>query len=282
MSVALPEPSFVSHRPRAVTILAVTDEASDIKSLIFRDKLTAAALPGQFGMVWAPGVDEVPMSLLPSGRDDAVTIAVKKRGKGTAALLGKGVRSLIGVRGPYGRGFTSAGVRKVLMVAGGMGVVPLLALLRSLASAGVQCSFIHGAHTSQELLFRSEIGLLSESTGGTVRIVTDDGSAGAKGLATDETAKVLHPRSFDCIYTCGPEIMMRRVVDLASEARIPAEASLERIFKCGSGICGSCCIGPYLTCRDGPVFTGETLRGLLEFGRSTRDASGSRVTIDTS
>jgi len=262
--------------------MAVTDEASGIKSLVFRDKLTASAVPGQFGMVWAPGIDEVPMSLLPNGKDDAVTIAVKKRGKGTAALLRKQVGSLIGIRGPYGRGFTTIGIKKSLMIAGGTGAIPLLALLRSLASTGVQCSFILGAHTSQELLFRSDICLLSERTRGTVMIVTDDGSAGAKGLATDEAAKVLSTRSFDYVYTCGPETMMRKVVDLASEARIPAEASLERIFKCGSGICGSCCIGPFLTCRDGPVFTGETLRGLPEFGRSTRDASGKRVTIDSS
>jgi dihydroorotate dehydrogenase electron transfer subunit len=76
--------------------------------------------------------------------------------------------------------------------------------------------------------------------------------------------------------------MMRKVVDHAAEARIPAEAGLERIFKCGSGICGSCCIGPYLACKDGPVFSSEILRGLPEFGKSTRDASGRPVLIGSS
>jgi dihydroorotate dehydrogenase electron transfer subunit len=250
-----------------------------MKSLSFIDRLTAAALPGQFGMVWAPGVDEVPMSLLPRDKDNIVTITVKERGSGTGALLRKRQGDLIGVRGPYGRGFTCGRDKKVLMIGGGTGAIPLLALLRRLASAYVECSFLLGAHTSHELLFRSEIERLSNGTGGMFSITTDDGSTGTKGLATDETARVLRARSFDRVYTCGPEEMMKKVVDLATEAQIPSEAGLERIFKCGSGICGSCCIGPYLACKDGPVFSGDILMALPEFGKSTRDASGRRIAI---
>jgi dihydroorotate dehydrogenase electron transfer subunit len=279
MSPAFRKSGHTPNRPRVVPILEVVDEASSIKSLSFIDKLTANALPGQFGMVWAPGVDEVPMSLLPRDKDNIVTITVKERGSGTSALLRKRCGELVGVRGPYGRGFTIAGVKKVLMIGGGTGAIPLLALLRRLASADVECSFVLGAHTSRELLFKSEIGRLSDGTGGMFSITTDDGSIGTKGLATDESARVLRARSFDRVYTCGPEEMMKRVVDLATEAQIPAEAGLERIFKCGSGICGSCCIGPYLACKDGPVFSSDTLRGLPEFGKSTRDASGRRITI---
>ncbi|HXZ97784.1 MAG TPA: dihydroorotate dehydrogenase electron transfer subunit [Candidatus Acidoferrum sp.] len=278
MSTGLPKSGHTPDRPRIVPILKVVNEASSMKSLTFRDKLTAAALPGQFGMVWAPGVDEVPMSLLPRD-DNIVTITVKERGSGTRALLRKRQGDLIGVRGPYGRGFTCAGVKKVLMIGGGTGAIPLLALLRKLASTDVECSFIVGAHTSHELLFRSEIERLSDGTGGMFNVTTDDGSIGSKGLATDEAARVLRAGSFDRIYTCGPEEMMKKVVDLATEAQIPAEAGLERIFKCGSGICGSCCIGPYLACKDGPVFSSDTLRGMPEFGKSTRDASGRRITI---
>jgi dihydroorotate dehydrogenase electron transfer subunit len=250
-----------------------------MKSLSFMDKLTAAALPGQFGMVWVPGVDEVPMSLLPRDKDNIVTITVKERGSGTSALLRKRGGDLIGVRGPYGRGFTWADVEKVLMIAGGTGAIPLLALLRELASTDVQCSFVLGAHTSHELLFKSEIERLCDGTGGMLTITTDDGSIGSKGLATDEAVRVLCGGSFDRVYTCGPERMIKKVVDLATEAQIPAEAGVERIFKCGSGICGSCCIGPYLACKDGPVFSSDTLRGLREFGKSTRDASGRRIAI---
>jgi len=282
MSAPLLKPSYVLSRPRVVPILEAVDETPSTRSLSFRDNLTAAAGPGQFGMVWAPGVDEVPMSLLPRGEDDVVTITVKERGRGTAALLRKKVGGLIGIRGPYGRGFTCAGVKRVLIIAGGTGAIPLLALLRRLVSTRAECSFILGAHTGQELLFKNEIELLSKGTGGIVSIMTDDGSAGTKGLATDEAARVLRSRRFDRIYTCGPEVMMKKVVGLAAEARTSAEAGLERIFKCGSGICGSCSIGPYLACKDGPVFSSEILKGLPEFGKSTRNACGQPVIIGSS
>lgn len=72
---------------------------------------------------------------------------------------------------------------------------------------------------------------------------------------------------------------MKKVVDLADRAHVPVEAGLERIFKCGSGVCGSCCIGPYLVCKDGPVFDGHVLKELLEFGKLTRDSSGRRASI---
>jgi len=279
MTGPVAELARLRHRPRVVQILAVVDEAPHVKSLSFGDKLSAAAKPGQFGMIWAPGTDETPMSLLPSGNGDGVTITVKERGEGTRALLGKRRGELIGIRGPYGKGFTYDGERSILMIGGGTGVVPLLSLLRSLAPRGVECNFILGANTSHELLFSTEIQGLCTQTGGSFRVTTDDGSAGTRGLATDEAAKLLRARTFDCVYTCGPEAMMKRTIELAEHAHLPAQAGLERMFKCGSGICGSCCIGPYLACKDGPVFSSEVLKGLPEFGESTRDASGRPVRL---
>lgn len=279
MSAAPSHSASVLNCPRVVPILEVAGEASNTRSLSFADRLAANALPGQFGMIWAPSVDEVPMSLLPQGKGDTVTIVVKERGSGTRALLRKKRGDLIGVRGPYGRSFTYAGVSQALMIAGGTGAIPLLALVRRLAPAGVKCSFILGAHTSRELLFRNEIEQFCKESGGRSIITTDDGSTGIRALATEEAAKILRAAAFDRVYTCGPEVMMRRVIDLTEDARIPAEAGLERIFKCGSGICGSCCIGPYLTCKDGPVFDSEILKELPEFGKSTRAASGRPVKI---
>ena len=279
MTASLPEPASLLHRPRVAHILRVVDETPNVKSLSFKDKLAAAAMPGQFGMIWAPGVDETPMSLLPSSNGDIVTITVKDRGEGTKALLRKRTGDVIGIRGPYGKGFTYAAEKTALMIAGGTGAIPLIALLRTRAPRGVRCSFVLGAKTSRELLFLEEIRRLSTETGGVFSMTTDDGSAGTKGLATDEAARLLRVKSFDRVYTCGPETMMRKVMDLAGEAQAPMEAGLERIFKCGSGICGSCCIGPYLVCKDGPVFNNVILKELPEFGKSSRDASGRPVAI---
>lgn len=281
MITSSPELASLPHRPRAVKILGIVDEAPHMKSLSFRDKLSAGARPGQFGMVWVPGIDETPMSLLPLGAGETVTITVKERGEGTRGLLRKRKGDLIGIRGPYGKGFTYNGEKSVLMVGGGTGAIPLVALLRDLVRRGVECSFILGANTSRELLFLSQIRQLSTESGGLASVTTDDGSAGTRGLATDEAARLLHARSFDRAYTCGPEAMMKKVTDLAAQAHIPVQAGLERIFKCGSGICGSCCLGPYLVCKDGPVFSGEVLKDLPEFGKSTRDASGKRTAFRT-
>jgi dihydroorotate dehydrogenase electron transfer subunit len=261
--------------------MEIIEEGPNIKSFVFRDKMSALAKPGQFGMIWVPGVDEIPMSLLPSRRDTTVKITVKERGGGSRALLRKTRGDLIGIRGPYGKGFTYTHERRALMIGGGTGTVPLVALLRIIASKGTRCSFVLGAKTSRELLFLNEIKDLSTRTGGTFSITTDDGSSGTKGLASDQAKLLIRTKSFDRIYTCGPELMMKKVINSAAQARVPAEAGLERIFKCGSGICGSCCIGPYLVCTDGPVFSGDILKRLSEFGRSARDASGRVVNVGT-
>ena len=267
------------HKPRAVPILKIVEETPNIKSLIFRDELSSQAKPGQFGMIWVPGVDEIPMSLLPSIHDGTVKITVKERGNGSAALLRMVKGDLIGIRGPYGTGFTHKKEKKVLLIGGGTGTVPLVALLRNIAKHHTRCSFVLGARTSRELLFVHEIKQLTIRTGGEFSITTDDGSRGRKCLATDEAKRLIQPRSFDRIYTCGPELMMKKTVEFALRAHIPAEAGLERMFKCGSGICGSCCIGPYLVCKDGPVFNSATLVELSEFGESMRNASGRSVSI---
>ena len=270
---------FLQHKPRVVEIVSVKNETPSVRSLNFRDELSSEAKPGQFIMTWVPGADEIPLSLTPFDKDGLVRIAVKERGEGSKALLRRTKGDMMGIRGPYGSAFTHANEQSVLMIAGGTGTIPLLALLRALVPEGIECNFILGAGTARELLFATEIRSLAAKTRGSVRVATEDGSDGAKGLATDIAAKVLKDHSFDRVYTCGPEAMMKRVIDLAQTAQTPVEAGLERIFKCGSGICGSCCIGPHLVCKDGPVFNGEILRGLPEFGLWARDHSGRRVAI---
>jgi len=272
---------FLHHKPRIVQIVSVKNETPSVRSLSFKDELSLEAKPGQFIMTWVPGADEIPLSLIPFDPDGLARIAVKERGEGSKSLLQSTKGDKLGIRGPYGNAFTHTNERRVLMIAGGTGTVPLLALLNALVSEDIECNFILGASTARDLLFAAEIRTLVGKTGGILHVATEDGSEGERGLATDLTAKVLKECSFDRVYTCGPEVMMRRVFDLAQASQTPVEAGLERIFKCGSGICGSCCIGPYLACKDGPVFNGETLRGLSEFGSWARDHSGRRVAVGT-
>jgi dihydroorotate dehydrogenase electron transfer subunit len=91
----------------------------------------------------------------------------------------------------------------------------------------------------------------------------------------------LTKEKFDMIYTCGPEQMMRKVLDLAEKHEIALEASLERLMRCAIGLCGSCVVGKYRVCRDGPVFTASQLKeAKSEFGVSKRDFDGKRISLE--
>jgi dihydroorotate dehydrogenase electron transfer subunit len=230
-------------------------------------------------MVWIAGVDEIPMSLSSMMESGYASITVRKVGDATEALHNKRVGDLIGLRGPYGNYFTSAGERKILVVGGGTGIAALTPLIDELAPQGRALTVIIGANTKSEILFLNRIMKPSYKANVKVMIATDDGTCGEKGLASEVAIKIIKKGSFDIIYTCGPELMMKRIFEAAEENEIPVQASLERIMKCGVGICGSCCIGPYRVCRDGPVFRSETLAELKEFGKHKRDRSGARIPI---
>jgi dihydroorotate dehydrogenase electron transfer subunit len=101
-----------------------------------------------------------------------------------------------------------------------------------------------------------------------------------KCLATEPLEKLLDRAKFDMIYTCGPEPMMRKVFELAEQRRIALEASLERLMRCGIGLCGSCVIGKYRVCRDGPVFNATQLSEVKdELGISKLGFDGGRIPV---
>jgi dihydroorotate dehydrogenase electron transfer subunit len=79
---------------------------------------------------------------------------------------------------------------------------------------------------------------------------------------------------FDAVYTCGPELMMSKVVQIATSKDMFVQASLERMMKCGVGICGSCCVNDDLVCKDGTIFDGNHLLSKSEFGHSHRTKAG--------
>lgn len=132
-----------------------------------------------------------------------------------------------------------------------------------------------GATTARELLFRRRL----ENAGAKVLVSTDDGSEGTRGFVTTLVDELLGTTPFDALWTCGPEVMMRKVALAARAAGIAAVGSVERQMKCALGMCDACALGPYHVCVDGPVFPAETLLGLEEFGSTKRDASGRRVPL---
>ena len=111
---------------------------------------------------------------------------------------------------------------------------------------------------------------------------TEDGTAGLQCLVTQPLADLLAKEKFDMIYTCGPEIMVKKIFELTEKNKLPLEASLERLMRCGIGLCGSCMIGKYRVCRDGPVFNAAQLREMQEeLGISKLGFDGSSIPILT-
>jgi dihydroorotate dehydrogenase electron transfer subunit len=259
-----------SHIHQIVKVRDIVSECRDVKTFFFEYPMDAN--PGQFVMVWIPGVDEIPLSV--SYLDDKKGITVKFIGEATRAMEKLRVGDRIGIRGPYGTFFESNEMKKVLVVAGGIGIAPLAPAVEKLSVLGTEVTVALGAVTGSELLFEERLRESCE-----LRIATDDGSRGYHGFVSDLADDLLDLGDFDGIFTCGPEIMLKKVLDSALKRNISVWICLERFMKCGVGICDSCAVSGYLVCKDGPVFSGDTLKELGDFGTCRRDASGTRVRL---
>jgi len=247
-------------KPVDAVITKIVDETPTIKTFFFDTSFES--IPGQFVMVWIRGVDEIPMAL---SYGNAIT--VQKVGPATSALFELEVCDSIGIRGPFGNGFEME-EGHILLIAGGVGAAPLAPLAEKAASSGIKVTTLSGAKTKEELLFRGRFEAF-----GDVRIATDDGSEGVHGYVTQLLGDV---KNYSQIYCCGPEIMMRKVLDKVAPSK--AQFSLHRYIKCGIGICGACCIDGLRVCRDGPVFSGDVLKK-SEFGSYKRNECGERIKI---
>lgn len=129
-----------------------------------------------------------------------------------------------------------------------------------------------GARSRDELTF-----LDRAKRAGPVHLATDDGTVGHHGFVTEVAKSLMNAQPFDMVLTCGPEVMMKLVVDAANGHGLPVQASLERYMKCGIGICDACAFDDRLVCYDGPVFWGHELARSTDFGRWRRDITGRRV-----
>ena len=254
---------------QVVPLLEVAQE--NVHTTTYRFRADFGGAPGQFVMVWIPRYDELPMALSYLGPVKGIT--VHAYGDATRAFAAFRPGDRIGVRGPYGNTFRLEG-EKVLCVAGGTGMASLIAAVEAFAQQGATVTTAVGARTAAELLFVDRA-----SASGEVHVATDDGSRGFSGFAPALAEKLMDKHTFDLVVTCGPEIMMRAVVDASRKRGLKVQASLERYMKCGIGICDACAFDDRLVCVDGPVFTGEQLASSEEFGKFRRSKDGRRVPI---
>jgi anaerobic sulfite reductase subunit B len=219
--------------------------------------------PGQFTMLYAYGVGEVPISVSGFARERELVQTIRAIGAVTRALCAAAPGDMIGVRGPYGTEWrlSLAEGRDLLVIAGGIGLAPLRpALLTSLADRPRyhRVVLLVGARSPDDLLFTRELETWRRR-GAEVKVTVDRADAdwkGNVGLVTRFIDSAVTDPSGTAAFVCGPEIMMRICAHALVSRGVAAEnilVSLERNMRCGAAVCGHCQLGPLLLCRDGPV-----------------------------
>ncbi len=227
--------------------------------------------PGQFTMMYAFGVGEVPVSVSRTGR--VLEQTVRAVGPVTRALCTTRPGQVLGLRGPFGSGWglDAARGRDLVFAAGGIGLAPLRpAVLRALDDRGAfgRIAVLIGARTPADLPFAGELDAWRRR-GAQVEVTVDRPApdwTGHVGLITALVgAADVDPRGA-AAFVCGPEIMMRLTAEALTGLGLhPGDVrlSMERNMRCGVGWCGHCQLGPLLICRDGPVVPFERAMPLM-------------------
>lgn len=220
--------------------------------------------PGQFYMLYARGIGEVPISISGAGDAGSIAFTIRDVGAVSRSLHSTQPGGLVGVRGPFGTGWDAGSAigHDLVIVAGGVGLAPLRPLVLEVLARRPDfrvVTVIVGARSQREFLFRDE--LVSWAARGDLRVelTVDQPSAdwaGPIGFVTEPLARLDLEPANTTAFLCGPEPMMRFCANLLLRDGLPAERvrlSLERNMQCGLGVCGHCQLGPLLVCRDGPV-----------------------------
>lgn len=253
------------NKTEIVKIESIVDHSPEIKSFLIRnERISMAYRPGMFVIIWLPDMDFLPMSIS-NIEGNLIEITVQKIGEGTTKLFELRKGDSIGIRGPFGNYWNYDDANNILLVGGGMGIAALTSLIRPLKQNKKNVTITIGAKDKISLIFADRLLELIPDT----LCSTDDGSRGKKCFVTDTIEEILTHNSIDLIITCGPEIMMKKVIETAELKNIKVQASLERKMKCGVGLCGSCCIGKnnnVSICKTGPIFSSSDLKSFPQFG----------------
>jgi dihydroorotate dehydrogenase electron transfer subunit len=249
--------SLAPARFSALPLIGRDDFGNGYFVLRFASEQPMDGRAGQFAMLrgatWgsAPLLPR-PMSLLSAGREP--TVLIKVVGEGTRHMAAAAIGESFDVLAPLGKSWTApAQGETAVMVAGGVGVAPLLFFAEELASSGIEAHCLYGGRSSRDLPLSDRLARVAR-----LEVSTEDGSRGTTGRVTVLLERLLaSTRGPTKIYTCGPHPMMAAVAKLAERFGVPCDASLEAPMGCGYGVCLGCPVarrgGGYLyTCVDGP------------------------------
>lgn len=234
----------------------------------------ATAVPGQFVMVQllpsSPVLLRRPFSICKpieeNGELTGIELIYKVVGRGTRAMAALESGAQVKLLGPLGNGYKfSPKAENHLLVAGGIGVAPLLFLAWSMAKNGISgnhCQVYIGGQTKEELFCQDDFIELGFSC----QVSTDDGTAGDQCRITDPVTDAVADTRPDMIYACGPLPMVACLMGIAEKEQLACQVALETVMACGMGVCLGCAIKPkkasksYLhACTDGPVFNASLI-----------------------
>jgi NAD(P)H-flavin reductase len=261
--------------PSRYQVIDRTCETHDTVTLALQpvEEPIPAYQPGQFTMLYAFGVGEVPISISGDPTEPILFQTIRSVSNVTAALCAAMPGEMVGVRGPYGTHWDLPGLagRDLVIVAGGIGLAPLRsAVLGALALRGAyrRIMILIGARSPAELVFAGELDGW-RTRGADVSVTVDHatrGWTGHVGLVTQLINRArLDPHQTTALI-CGPEVMMRLSAQALCAKGIPTgqiRVSLERNMRCGIAECGHCQLGPLVLCRDGPVVEYDLAASLL-------------------
>lgn len=262
-------------QPTPYRVVATQVETADVRTLTLMPVGVAlpAVRPGQFMMVWAFGVGEIPISVSGTGAAGEVLLTVRSVGATSAAIVAAAVGDVVGLRGPFGTAWplADANGRDIVVMAGGLGLAPLRLAIDALVAGGSsgssRVSVIVGSREPSQLLYPDD---MARWTAAGVRVhatvdLADRAWRGSVGTATSLLERLGEPH--EVAFVCGPELMMTsgaRAVIACGVRPADVWVSLERNMHCGIGHCGRCQLGPHLLCRDGAVICWDRVDQLLE------------------
>jgi len=231
------------------------------KMLFESSYIAKEAMPGQFVEIKCSDTFD-PLLRRPLGihKVGAKTIELLYEviGKGTDILSKKKEGDFLDVLGPLGSGFKILSGSSIL-IAGGIGVAPMVFLAEALADKKIKPTVLTGAKTKKEILCDKDFGKISPD----VYIATDDGSRGEKGFVSELFEKLLKNSKPSVVYACGPYAMLKAIAGICKKKKILCQVSMEEKMACGIGVCLGCGIkvkdGYKLVCKDGPVFDAQEI-----------------------
>ena len=256
-------------QPIIITISDIINEAQDYKTFVFDYSLDAK--PGQYLMLWLPGIDLKPFSVAwQTAKQFALT--VQKRGDFTSKLFELKKGAQIGFTGPHGSNYNIDGKKKILLIGGGCGTPSVTSLAQIAREQNIGVDFVLAASSKEQIIFEK---WLKEKGINVFHRFQDDKYERSWDLITD----LIDKNDYDGLYACGPELLLKRLVDLSLEKNIFCQISMERYMKCAIGICGNCCVDPIgvCLCEAGPVINSHLAAKISEFGKYHRDSSGQKV-----